>query len=248
MATTHSHGTSRQGQVVGTGRLVRKDLTVFTPRDRWWVTGAFLMAALQTVRADELYFVVGLILAGALAVYVPALEWFHETDSLLHSLPVRRGTVVLARYVSALLAGGVALVVWVGAGWVLRPLLAPDRTGPAMWMTLEGLLTFASAFALLAALFFPLYFRLGVGRGALAFLGLLLVLVPAGYASAGLAWGPAAAGASLVLPSSLVGARVSALVGAVGPVLALGAVLAGIGVILTSSGLLSAHGLRRREF
>lgn len=229
-------------------RLVRKDLTVFTPRDRWWVSGAFLLAAVQTVRADELYFVVGLILAAALAVYVPVLEWFHDTDSLLYSLPVRRGSVVLGRYVSTLLAGGLALAVWVGSGSVLRPILAPDPAGPAMWMTLEGLLTFGSAFALLAALFLPLYFRLGVGRGALAFLGLLLVLVPAVYASAGLAWGPTAAGASLVLPSSLVGARVSALVGAVGPAVALGVLLAGLTVILTLSGLLSTHGLRRREF
>lgn len=235
--------------------MLRKDLAVFTLRNRLLVLGAFFLAALQTVGMGEVYFFVGLMLASALAVFVPVVEWFHTTDSLLHSLPVRRSTVVLARYLSTVLAGCAAFVAWVCVGWMLRPILVPEAPGPAMWMSLQGALTFLGAFGLLTAFFLPLYFGVGIGRAALAFFGLMPLLALAGYASAGVAWGPTAggavarqaAGAPIVLPSSLISARISSLVATVGPGWALVAIALGMGSILALSGRLALRWFRRRE-
>lgn len=238
----------------GLAPLLAKDLAVFARRDRIFVLGVFLLAALQTVSTDEAFFLIALALAGALIVYVPVVEWFHQTDALLHSLPARRTTVVLARYLSALVGLGLAGIAWASAGWLLRPILDADAAGPALWSTLEGLATFFVWVCLLASLFLPLYFRLGWGRGALAFLGLVPVLLLVGYGTAGMAWGPASGGASgiaglpLLPPSSLVSSRISALVDAIGPGWALAAIIVAMGSSLALSERLSARWLERREF
>jgi hypothetical protein len=251
----------------GLAVLVKKDLIVFQRRDRFFVFGAFLLTALQTVRVDEVYFFVGVALALVLAAYVPALEWFHGTDAMLHSLPVSPETVVEARFVASLLAAGTALVCWIAAGWLLRPLLAADSPAPALWMTLQGTLAFFTVFCLLAALLIPLYFGLGAGRALVALLVLLPPLILAGYLTAGVGWGPgvvsgagatsapgAATGAAAVPgtgffpPSALVTARLGALREALGSPGAVGVTLVGLGGILYLSLWTSVLWLRRREF
>ena len=246
------------GSAAGIGVILTKDLAVLSVRGFLAVLGVFLLAAVQTVTVEEVYFILGLALACALSAYVPAVEWFQETNPMLHSLPVRRATVVLARYLASVGAALVALGAWVSAGWIFRPLLAPEQTAPAMWMTVEGLLTYGVAFAVLAALFFPLYFRFGFARGGFAFLGGLPLLMLIGYGTAGVAWGPnvatigvagaAPGGAGVVLPSTLLSSRVSALVAGIGPGWALAAILVGIGGILAFSERLSVRWYGRREF
>jgi hypothetical protein len=234
--------------------LLGKDLAVFSRRDRIIVFGAFFLAALQTVPNDEAFFLIAVALAGALIVYVPVVEWFQDTDPMLHSLPARRATVVLARYVSALAGLGLAGIAWVSAGWLLGTILDAHAAGPALWGTFEGLVTFSVSICFLVSLFLPFHFRMGMGRGSLAFLGLVPVLLIAGYGTAGVAWGPASGGASgvaglpLFPPSSLVSSRISALVGAVGPGWALAAIIVAMGSILAFSERLSVRWLKSREF
>jgi hypothetical protein len=230
-------------------QFIRKERTVFTRRDRVYVLGVFFLASLQTVTADEAFFVLGLALAGALAVYVPIIEWYQGTDPMLHSLPIRRGTVVLARYLLAVSAGGVAGILWVTTGRLLLPILDAGRATPAIWMTVEGVITFFVFVGLLVALFFPVYFRLGMGRGSMVFLGLSAALLAIGYATAGLAGGPARAGIlGIAPPSALVLSRVSALVGSLGVAGTLTLILIGLSVVFAVSLKLSQRWFERREF
>jgi hypothetical protein len=230
-------------------QLIRKDRSVFTVRHRFYVLGVFFLASLQTVTADEAFFVLGIALAGALAVYVPIIEWYQGTDPMLHSLPIRRKAVVVARYLLAVSAGGVAGALWVATGRLLLPILDASRATPAIWMTLEGVITFFVSAGLLVALFFPAYFRLGMGKGSLAFLGLSVALLALGYATAGLAGGPTDVGLlGIPGPSSLVLSRVVALLGSLGVAGTLTAVLVGLAVLFAVSLKLSQRWFERREF
>ena len=247
--TTQSDSSGAMAASAPLIQLLRKEWAVFTLRDRVFVFGVFLLVALQAVPIDEAFFLFSLALAGALSTYVPVIEWYQETDPMLHSLPLGRGTVVVARYVVTLVAGSVAGIAWTATGRFLLPILDAGRTTPAMWMTLEGGLTFLIAVGLLVSLFFPLYFRFGMGRGAVTFMGMSLGLLALGYGTADLAGGPAQAGpVGLIPPSSLIGARVAALLGSLGPAGTLTVVLVGIALVYGASLKLSRRWFERREF
>jgi len=254
-------GKHRPTRAPGAGKtlltLLRKDWVVFDLRGRVFLLGIFILAAVQVLYVDELYLLLGLVLAGALAVYVPVVEWYQETDSMLHSLPINRDLVVLARYLVAILAGSLAGLVWNAAGRILLPLLDAGRENPAMWMTLEGGLTFILAVGLMVVLFFPLYFRKGLGGGTAAFLGLSLALLLLAYGTAGVAQGPVGevpGGASpfggfpIVPPSTLVRTRIDALLESAGVAGTLALILAFLGVAFYASIKLSQRWFREREF
>jgi hypothetical protein len=164
----------------GMAALLRKDWAVFQPRYRVAVAVIFVLGAVQTIRADEAYFWLGVLLACALAGFVPAVEWRHGTDRLLASLPVSRDRVVLSRYAAALLGIAVAWVAWTLMGWAASPLLPADRIEPTVSATFAGGLAFVLAAGLLIALFLPPLFRLGFARAAMGFpvmaVGLALIL------------------------------------------------------------------------
>ena len=77
--------------------LLRKERFVFRPQDRFLVFGIFFLPALQAVAIDEFYFILGIAFTATLAIWVPVIEWYQEADQMLHSLPVRRDAVVVAR-------------------------------------------------------------------------------------------------------------------------------------------------------
>jgi hypothetical protein len=111
-----------------------------------------------------------------------ALEDRNKTDALYISLPVKRATVVRARY---LLAGVLTIV----GGAVIFSLLGPinaflktrnPKIDIGILMTVEGGAGFLIAVTLAWVLYLPMYFGLGFGRGSavfsFAFLGLGLGL------------------------------------------------------------------------
>jgi len=235
------------GTAHGVWALLRKDLQVFDARDAAIVLGAYLLLAAQIGRWDEGAFWLGVALAGALVVAVPFAEWLFDAERLLGSLPVRRATVVLARYAAALAGCGAAAVVWIASGRLLAPLLAPHRTGPAMWDTLEGVLAFLVVATGLVAIFLPLYFRLALGRAALAFGPVCLVLLAVSSAVVPASGAAAPAGVPLSPPSEIIHLGVEALVARAGPVPAVVLTVAGLGAMLAVSGWLSLRGFERRD-
>jgi ABC-type transport system involved in multi-copper enzyme maturation permease subunit len=236
-----------QAESVGPGRdlqgisgLLRKDWAVFIPRDRFLVALIYLLAHPMVFPAEEAFFWLGIGLAGALVVYVPTMEWHQETDRMLNSLPVRRATVVFSRYLSSVLACIVAGVAWVSTGRILAPLLDAlvegSRATPGMWTTFEGVLTFFLMACLMVSLFLPLYFRFGLGRGAMAFVGLSFgLLVLASFPS------------GLILPAAALETLVVTLTTRVGPGWVLFLILGGMGAALALSGRLSVRWFERRD-
>ena len=222
--------------VLGIVGLLRKDLAVFIPRDRALLTLVYLLAHPMVLPNEEAFFWLGICLAGALALYVPTLQWHQETDRMMSSLPLRRTTVVFSRYLASGLACGVAGVAWVSTGRILAPVLDAGFTPPAMWTTFEGTLTFFLMSGLLLSLFLPLYFRFGLGKGALVFMGLsfglyVLASVPSG----------------IIIPGRALETVVGNLNGRVGTGWALVLVLGGLGAVVAGSGGLSARWFERRD-
>jgi hypothetical protein len=230
-------------------QLLRKEWKVFWFRGPLFLFGVYVLASLQTLFVDEAFFLLNVALAGGLAFYVPVIEWYQESDKMLHSLPVSRSAVVITRYVIAVMAGGIAGLAWSATGRFLLPFLDAQRATPAMWMTLEGVLTFILSTGLLFALFLPLYFRLGMGKGALGFLALSLILLGTGYGTRGLATGSGGPGTlPFPAPSGLIRMRISALLGGMGVAGTLTTILLGTALLLGLSLRLSQRWYERREF
>jgi len=221
--------------------LLRKDLRVFDTRDAAIFLGLYVLVGAQAAPWDEAFFWIGAGLAGALVAIVPIAEWILDTDRLVGSLPVRRATVVVARYVWAVAACAGAASVWVAGGHLLAPLLGARPTAPATWESLDGVLAFLVVTTGLAAIFLPLYFRLGLGRAALAFAPVCLFLVAASSALA------ASAGAMPASPGAAVREGMSAVVASAGPMPAAALTVIGIGAVLAASAWVSVRGYERRD-
>jgi hypothetical protein len=226
--------------------LLRKDLRLLAGRDSLLALGVYLAVALQFMRHDEAFFWVSVWFAGALVTVVPLVEWLFDTDAMMSSLPVRRSTIVAARYSAAVAGCAAGAIVWIGSGWLLSPILASGGTGVVMWRTLAGVLTYLVVTSLFTSLFLPLYFSFGLGRGGLIFVILALVLVAA--SSVAFDRGEAATtGVILRLPAAAIRDRIGVLVTTLGTRPALVAVLTGLAAVLALSAWLSARGFRRRD-
>ena len=95
-----------------------------------------------------------------------ALEEAQRTETLWNSLPVSRGQVVFARYLTVLLAILFGLGMACAVGQVVGRLLAPGAADPAPFASPVALAPIFVVLTFTAALYLPFYFRWGAGRGA----------------------------------------------------------------------------------
>jgi ABC-2 type transport system permease protein len=101
-----------------------------------------------------------------------------KTEILYASLPLKRSTMVLARYVlTGFLTLGCGLFVF-GYGYFLSSVVKLPfvRIDFQSFLTVEGVAGFIVFTAFIAALYYPFYFRSGLGRGSFIFAAVLLVL------------------------------------------------------------------------
>ena len=146
--------------------LVWKDV-VAARRLLWLVLplGGVQIAVMSFVPA--IYLMAALTFSALLAFGSIAVEENQQTELLWNSLPVTRGEFVAARYMTTLIGivAGLALS-WVLAQAVTR--LAPDITdGPAGLLSLDAHAVLLGFLVFGAAVYQPLYFRFGAGRGLL---------------------------------------------------------------------------------
>lgn len=118
---------------------------------------------------------------GALAVYAALsvtliFEDQGRTETLYASLPLERRTIVRGRYLLAgLIVLGGAAVIFGSAALILAVIKAPAyEKALSPLLTVDGLAGFLLASVFLLAVFLPLYYRLGLGKGNIVFFGLLL--------------------------------------------------------------------------
>jgi ABC-type transport system involved in multi-copper enzyme maturation permease subunit len=142
--------------------------------------GAVQVAVMSFV--PGIYVMAALTFAAVLAFGSIAVEEYQRTELLWNSLPVRRGHFVTARYLTTLtgIVPGLALS-WGLARTMRLTVRGAAADGAAALLSFDahavlfGLLLFA------AALYLPLYFRFGAGRGLLLLMAIAvagLILVP----------------------------------------------------------------------
>lgn len=127
-----------------------------------------------------IYFPTACLFAALLAFGPIALEEIHRTEILWNSLPVSRGQIVLARYVTTLIGILAGLAMSWGVGRLAARFIAAEASSPSPFAALRAHILLFSFLVLGMALFLPLYFHFGAGRGTILFsavgVGLLLVL------------------------------------------------------------------------
>lgn len=98
------------------------------------------------------------------------IEASNETDPLWCSLPLSRADIVRGRYFTAL----VAILSGLGLSWlvgqVVSRFLLRLPGGPPAYLDLRVYAFFLAALLFAAGLFFPFYFRFGLGKGTTIFM------------------------------------------------------------------------------
>lgn len=217
---------------------------------------SYVLYSIQPIGRTALVMLFGWAAVFTCLFITGALEDRNKTEAFYISLPVKRATVVRARY---LLAGVLTIV----GGAVIFSLLGPinaflktrnPTTDIGILMAVESGAGFLVAVTFACILYLPLYFGLGFGRGtavfSFAFLGLGLGLAGIGQLAARwFGW------RSLLLTAEFLkdpGSRILEAVGQVrellGTPLFIGAIVMGLGVLVFISLRLSIRLFERREF
>jgi len=110
------------------------------------------------------------LITGCLGITV-LIEDLFRTEAYFSSLPLRRSTIVQARYLLAglLMLGGGIIVFAYGRLVNSMTWLRAVKLNLGVIMTLEGVMGYVLAMAILVGLYFPFYFRFGLVRGSLGF-------------------------------------------------------------------------------
>lgn len=159
----------------------------------WAVLPLNALAALQLARSGGGFFWANVTCASFILVALSMLDWKNGTDPFVHSLPVTRALVVRARYLTAAAIGVLSLLVGATVGTARGLALAAQGAPWPRWMAGDMALAFVLAFAVVAAIYLPCYFRWGFGKGnvaaALALAAGILVIGFLGPAAGGTAHG-----------------------------------------------------------
>jgi hypothetical protein len=158
-------------------KLCAKDFVV--SRWLWLLVLAADIVYLRSPSPPDLTFMisgVGLVLA---CVFITLfLDDRYKTEVFYASLPLKRSTIAAARYISA---GFLAIVsaAWTFIyGYFLNSVVKPRfiRIDLQSLFSVEGIAGYLFFTAFLTALFFPFYFKLGLGFGVLIFAVVCLAL------------------------------------------------------------------------
>jgi hypothetical protein len=158
-------------------KLCAKDFVV----SRWWwllVLAADILYFTFPSQQNSLFMISGIGLVLACVFITLLLEDRYKTEVFYASLPLKRSTLAPARYV---LVGFLALVcaAWTfGYGCFLNSVvkLRFIKIDLRLLFSVEGIAGYLFFTAFLAALFFPFYFRHGLGRGGFIFAVVCLAL------------------------------------------------------------------------
>lgn len=155
--------------------LVKKDFIVskfylFAVPGVWAVHG---LAAFGLNR----YIPAGILLSIAMPSIFVVLEAFYKSDTLHCSLPVRRSTVVHARYFSSFIMVTVGLILTLIFGAVFHNLLPKAGEDFQTLMTLQGILGFLLLVVLFLSFLLPFIFRFELFKGLVVAVSTVIIIV-----------------------------------------------------------------------
>ena len=163
--------------------LLLKDLRVLRP---WWwliVPGHMLFGA-NGIISPESFFGMNVALACGYTVLLLLIDWKHDADRFVASLPVSREDMVKARYAGALGAAVCGTILYAFYGRVLLGFggerLLRRWPGTPGWESVEGLLALFLVAWVVGVIYLPFHFRWGLGKGSWLFLASVALVVVVG--------------------------------------------------------------------
>jgi len=94
-----------------------------------------------------------------------ALDSLYKADIEYSSLPVKRSTIVYARYVSSSLSVIAGLILTIIIGFVFKQFFTAADKGFELLMTIRGLISFILIVTLPISYLLPFIFKFGFGKG-----------------------------------------------------------------------------------
>jgi len=82
----------------------------------------------------------------------------NKSDVLLNSLPLNRGTIVMAKYISLFVFAAVAIAYYIFLSGVIKGLELPLKVYP---VSLEGIIATLFALIIISGIYFPIFFKVG---------------------------------------------------------------------------------------
>lgn len=93
-----------------------------------------------------------------LALGACAYEDKNKSDIMINSLPIKRSTIVLAKYLSVFIFFAIAIVSYMVSASIINVLKLPVKVFP---ITLEGFIGALFAVSLISSIYFPVFFKMG---------------------------------------------------------------------------------------
>ena len=154
-------------------KLAWKDLRITRI---FWLPAAFsyLVFLMMFHEAALAELAVGILMTLGLAGAILLIDDTQRTDTLFAALPVRRKEIVAGRFLSAAFVTAICLILFMGGIVGLRALLGARAAHLGVLLSFRTGLAFVLAAAGFHAVFFPLYFRHGLGKAVLRFLAIVL--------------------------------------------------------------------------
>ena len=154
-------------------KLILKEMAIIR---LFWIPAIFIYALFVPAffRVNLSYLLVNIILTLILVSTFLFIEDKYRTEVLLFSLPIKRNTIVLSRYFVSLCVCFIGLILYLSVGYALDSLIGEDAVNLQPLINLSGAAVFLIPAVILVAVFFPLYFRLGLGTALLVFPGFIL--------------------------------------------------------------------------
>jgi hypothetical protein len=235
-------------------KLLAKDFLVTRI---FWAPAVFSYAVFlwMSHEAGAAYLITGIIMTLFFAIAVLFIDDYFKTPPLYASLPLRRSTVVGARYLSAALITALSLGLFLAFTRFFIEVLGSRAAKLVGLLMLEPMILFLTAVILLSCLYLPFYFRFGSGKALIMFIAILTaaalmltflaqVLHPiaeGGASQASPEWGPVHS------PIAFIGALIAKGEESLGPVFLLPALGVFLSLAVWISIRISIHYYQRRD-
>jgi ABC-2 type transport system permease protein len=146
---------------------------------RWfWLLILIICALYGTfpILPNSAVMVLGLGLVVGLLLVTLFVEDRYRTEALYCSLPLKRSTIVQARYLLSGLVLAAGTILMFAYGYFVNSVLKMNlrKMNLEALRTLEGMLGFLFTGVVLVSFFFPLFFRFGLAKGTVVFTVILI--------------------------------------------------------------------------
>lgn len=163
-------------------RFCRKELIV--TRLAWMIALPFYLVFAPIFFMGNTGYLTGhLLFAFAMCLVGAGLDDYFDADAVICSLPVKRSSVVVGRYLAFLLVALIVLFLCIAYGYFLDAnLTRPGKVDLEQVASIPGALAYLVPMAIISSLFLPFYFRFGFGRGLFFFSFSVVILAIAAIA------------------------------------------------------------------